>query len=187
LSEEKRPEWVLQLAADLPESRFDVVGQSNVDARYGGILDGRADSLPNLRWHGYVPHSKMEALYRQARLLLCTSESEGFPNAFLEAWSCGKAVLTSVDPDDVVATFQIGQVATSYPAMREALATLATQHGWWEAAGHRGRHYVREHHSTAAAADTLGSVIERCYESVRPLRARTAHSAVPSDFGEPDR
>jgi len=187
LSEEKRPEWVVQLATDLPESHFDVVGQSNVDAKYGRMLDGRADSLPNLRWHGYVTHSKMKALYQRARLLLCTSESEGFPNVFLEAWSCGKAVLTSVDPDDVVATFQIGQVATSYPAMRVALATLATQHEWWEAAGSRGRDYVREHHSTAAAADALGGVIERCYESVRPLRARAAYSAAPSDFREPER
>jgi glycosyltransferase involved in cell wall biosynthesis len=165
LSEEKRPDWVIQLATELPERRFDIVGQCNAGSEYGRILAGRIDSLPNVHWHGYVPHTKMRALYRQARLLLCTSESEGFPNVFLEAWSSGKAVLTSVDPDDVVTTFQLGQVATDYPAMRQHLAELDSSPEMWETAGRRGREYVRDYHSTAAAVDALEGVLRRYQES----------------------
>src|SRR5204863_8607477 len=85
LSTEKRPDWVVRLAMDLPECRFDVVGHSNVDVRYGRKLEARLRSLPNVRWHGYVAHAQMRTLYRGCRLLLCTSESEGFPNVFLVA------------------------------------------------------------------------------------------------------
>lgn len=180
LSAEKRPEWLIRLATDLPHCHFDVVGHCNTNSRYGQILARQIEALPNVRWHGYVDHSRMRELYRKARLLLCTSESEGFPNVYLEAWSCGKPVLTSVDPDDVVATFQLGQIASDYGAMRECLAALPVQRAWWEAAGLRGREYVREHHSTAASVDALEDVMARCKESVR---ARS--SAVATSIREP--
>jgi glycosyltransferase involved in cell wall biosynthesis len=169
LSEEKRPEWLIQLATELPECHFDVVGQCNVDSRYGLALTDRIARLPNVRWHGYVPHARMGVLYRACSLLLCTSESEGFPNVFLEAWSCGKPVLTTVDPDDVVATFQLGRFATDYITIKEHLVGLPSERAWWEEAGLRGHEYGRTHHSTAAAADVLEDVIEKCLTQL-PMR-----------------
>jgi len=104
----------------------------------------------------------MRTFYRECHLLLCTSESEGFPNVFLEAWSCGKAVLTSVDPDQIVATFGLGRVTTDYAEMRTCLASLVSEQAWWREAGLRGPSYVEEHHSAKATADALERVIERC-------------------------
>jgi glycosyltransferase involved in cell wall biosynthesis len=174
LSEEKRPEWVIRLARELPDCRFDVVGQGNVASAHGRNLARQLASLPNLRWHGHVPHTRMAALYRQAQVLLCTSESEGFPNVFLEAWSCSRPVLTTVDPDDVVATFQLGQVTTDYATMKQYLGTLDTQRGMWDAAGRRGLDYVRQHHGPAAAGDAMEAVIRRCQEATRLRRSRGA-------------
>jgi glycosyltransferase involved in cell wall biosynthesis len=165
LSREKRPEWLIGLAEDLPECQFTVVGQCNAGSGYGRDLTRRLASLPNVRWSGYVPYPRMQALYRQTEVVLCTSESEGFPNVFLEAWSCGRPVLSTVDPDDVVSTFQLGRVATDYPAIREQLATLPTERALWEAAGRRGAEYVRQHHATAAAGDAMEAVMTRCREA----------------------
>jgi glycosyltransferase involved in cell wall biosynthesis len=178
LSEEKRPDWVIRLATELPECRFDIVGQCNAGSEYGRILAGRIESLPNVRWHGYVPHTKMRALYRQARLLLCTSESEGFPNVFLEAWSCGRPVLTSVDPDGVVARFQLGHVAGAYPAMKQHLTTLGVQRAMWAAAGCRGREYVQEHHSSTAAGAALECTIQRVQALTGKRRSGAATSSL---------
>jgi glycosyltransferase involved in cell wall biosynthesis len=174
LSEDKRPEWVIRLARELPDCRFDVVGQCNVTSPYGRNLAEQLASLPNVRWHGYVPHARMGALYRQAQLLLCTSPSEGFPNVFLEAWSYSRPVLTTVDPDDIVATLQLGQVATDYAAMRQRLGALDTQRAMWEAAGRRGRDYVQEHHGAAAAGDAMETVFRRCQGATRLRRSRVA-------------
>jgi hypothetical protein len=96
---------------------------------------------------------------------------------FLEAWSCGKPVLTSVDPDDVVATFQLGQVARDYGAMRECLVSLSAQRAWWEAAGLRGQAYVREHHNAVTSVDALEGVVAHCYASARARRSRVPTSA----------
>jgi glycosyltransferase involved in cell wall biosynthesis len=179
-SDDKRPEWMIRLATDLPTCNFDVVGQSNTNSKYGQSLAAQLAALPNVRWHGYVHHGKIRALYQRAQVLLCTSAAEGFPNVFIEAWSCGKPVITSTDPDDIVATFRLGQVASDYAAMREHLASLTTQRATWEAAGLRGRTYVREHHSTAAAVDALERVLQRCHESAHVRRCRAATFSVSS-------
>jgi glycosyltransferase involved in cell wall biosynthesis len=167
LSPEKRPEWVIRLARDLPNHWFDVVGQCDITSAYGRTLVNQLESLPNLHWHGYIQHPGLQALYRRAWLLLCTSESEGFPNVFLEAWSSGRPVLTTVDPDDVVATFQLGEVAVDYATMKEHLGGLPARRATWNAAGRRGQDYVRQHHDAAAAGDALEAVIRRCHDTVR--------------------
>jgi glycosyltransferase involved in cell wall biosynthesis len=159
LSEEKRPEWVLRLARELPEYRFDIVGQCDVDSPYGRSLVAQMASLSNIRWHGYVPHQRMLEVYENARLLLCTSPAEGFPNVFLEAWSCGKGVLSTVDPDGVIARFQTGEVAPAFADMKQHLVTLDERRAFWEAAGRRGRQYVRNHHGERMAGEALVRVI----------------------------
>jgi glycosyltransferase involved in cell wall biosynthesis len=167
LSEEKRPEWLIRLATDLPLCDFDVVSHCNTNSRYERNLARQIEALPNVRWHGYVNHDKLKTLYLQAQLLLCTSQSEGFPNVFLEAWSCGRAVLTSVDPDGIVTNFGLGQVATDYLALKRHLSEASVQRPMWEASGRRGTQYVRQHHSAVAAGAALEAVIQTCYQSPR--------------------
>lgn len=171
LSEEKRPEWMIRLATELPDCQFDVVGHCNRNSRYAQTLARHIEALPNVRWHGYVDHDRMKGLYLQAQLLLCTSESEGFPNVFLEAWSCGKPVLTSVDPDGIVTNFGLGQVATDYLALKQHLSEASLHCPMWEASGRRGAQYVREHHSAAAAGAALEAVMQRSYQSLRARRS----------------
>jgi glycosyltransferase involved in cell wall biosynthesis len=172
LMEEKRPDWLVRLARDLPRQCFDVVGQSNADSAYGRRVAARLRSLPNVRWHGYVSHARMRALYRAAGVVLCTSDSEGFPNVFLEAWSCGRPVLTTVDPDEVVATFQLGHVAPDYTMLRDHLASLESRRAMWEAAGARGIDYVRQNHGIRAVGDAIDAALRRSVETPLPAPAR---------------
>ncbi len=159
LSQEKRPEWVIRLARELPRYRFDIVGQCNEGSAFGRGVVGEIESLPNVRWHGYVPHEKMLEVYRNARLVLCTSESEGFPNVFLEAWSCGRGVLSTVDPDGVITRFRTGAVAADYEEMKRHVVGADARYAFWDAAGCRGQHYVQSHHGVAVAAEALVQVI----------------------------
>jgi glycosyltransferase involved in cell wall biosynthesis len=156
-NEEKRPEWLLRLARDLPVQRFDVVGRC--DSPYGQEIVAQLERLPNVQWHGYVPHRRMLDLYLNARLLLCTSEWEGFPNVFLEAWSCQRGVLSTVDPDGVIAGAGTGVVVTSYAEIAQHLARLGQQRAFWEETGLRGRRYMERHHDVRAAGETLLHVV----------------------------
>jgi glycosyltransferase involved in cell wall biosynthesis len=159
LSEEKRPEWVIRLARDLPDHGVDIVGQANDDSEFGRRMTREIGSLSNVRWLGYVPHHKMPDVYRHARLLLCTSASEGFPNVFLEAWSCGTGVLSTVDPDGVIARFRSGEIAADYEGLKRHLQAVDERQAFWDDAGRRGREYVRDHHGLGVAGDALVQVI----------------------------
>ena len=121
----KRPELFVALARALPEQPFLMAVAGS-----GPVAPGVSEPTlpPNLTIQRNVPHAAMDELYASARLLVHTSTQEGFANVFLEAWSSGKPVLTSVDPDDVVAAFRLGRVATDYATMKQHLARHIKKH-----------------------------------------------------------
>ncbi|MCL4717803.1 MAG: glycosyltransferase family 4 protein [Phycisphaerae bacterium] len=122
---EKRLEWVFEIAGACSNLTFDIVGDATGGSRYAEDLKARAKRCENVRLLGRVAHEQIGALYRRSDVLLCTSEREGFPNTFLEAWSLGVPVVTTFDPDGVVAEFGLGRVATCVPGVIEALQVTA--------------------------------------------------------------
>jgi glycosyltransferase involved in cell wall biosynthesis len=138
---DKRLEWLLEVARQAPGVAFDVVGTPNRASEYASALLADAAALPNVRVHGRVSGEELAALYRQTAVVCCTSALEGFPTTFLEAWSCGIPVLTTFDPDGVVARHGLGRVAVDpkslvlelhamlgSPSCYSALSTSATNY-----------------------------------------------------------
>ncbi len=109
----KRFEWLLDLAAKMPDVNFVVIGGANKSNAYDKSLQNRAVSLSNVRMVGEVQYGRMHEYYRSATVLCCTSSKEGFPNVFLEAWREGIPVVSTVDPDSVVADNKLGYIANS--------------------------------------------------------------------------
>jgi glycosyltransferase involved in cell wall biosynthesis len=142
---EKRPDRLLDLAAALPELVFDVAGPFGEDA-YSQSVRQRAALLGNVTVHGGVNRDRMPDFYRGAGCLCCTSDVEGFPNTFLEAWSHGLPVVTTFDPDGLVAEHGLGFPARDVPSLAAALRALATDLGAWRTASRNGRRYYVENH-----------------------------------------
>ena len=46
-----------------------------------------------MTFHGAVPYRDAGALYSRARVLVNTSDVEGFPNTYLQAWASGTPVV----------------------------------------------------------------------------------------------
>jgi glycosyltransferase involved in cell wall biosynthesis len=167
---EKQPLLAIDVAGRCPSIAFDVVGDGE-DAAFRAQVRQRAAAVPNILLHGYVPRVAMAALYRNADLLLCTSEQEGFPNVFLEAFSCGVPVISTVDPDHVIVSHAIGRVASTPEELAEAVRSLAQEPAAWRDCSRRARAYflrdhdpsvvlpVYERHVTALLGDhTLPSI-----------------------------
>lgn len=142
---EKRPSLAIEVAARCPSVTFDVIGDGDDIALNAQIRELTAET-PNVLLHGYVPHAGMAPFYRKADLLLCTSEQEGFPNVFLEAFYCGVPVVSTVDPDGLIASHGLGRVGSTPEDLAAAVCTLTEDRAAWRSCSRQGRAYYRSHH-----------------------------------------
>jgi glycosyltransferase involved in cell wall biosynthesis len=143
---EKDPLLAVAVAARCPSVAFDVVGGGGDDPGLEAELRAQAAALPNVILRGYVPRDGIGAFYRGADLVLCTSEQEGFPNVFLEAFSCGVPVVSTVDPDGLIAEHALGRVAPTAEGLAEAVRALTASAGTWRECSERAREYYRRNH-----------------------------------------
>lgn len=146
----KRPHLLLDVARACPELGFDLVGPSDGSAYARQVL-ADASALGNLAVHGGVPRAAVAGHYRRAAGLLCTSLYEGFPNTFLEAWSHGLPVVSSFDPDGVIAGHALGATAPDVPGLAAGLRELVASRERWRDQSLRCRRYYSETHSLDGA------------------------------------
>jgi glycosyltransferase involved in cell wall biosynthesis len=124
LMPEKRFEWLLEAARRCPEIEFHVAGTPNQPSGYAAQLLETAAGIPNVRRHGRLSRAELNQLFQSCGLLCCTSMLEGFPTTFLEAWSCGLPVVTTFDPDGIVARHDLGRVVNTLDELVTQLRTL---------------------------------------------------------------
>ncbi|MFO1402462.1 MAG: glycosyltransferase family 4 protein [Steroidobacteraceae bacterium] len=158
----KRFELLLEVARACPEIGFDVAGMLDANDSYLAPLLAEARTLPNLVLHGAVPRERMAAMYGRAALLLCTSRYEGFPNTFIEAWSIGIPVVSTIDPDGLIARRQLGAVGESAAALAAAIRGVIAEPGPWRAMSARARDYFVRHH----AVDQAMAQFEKLFREV---------------------
>lgn len=156
----KRLAWVAELARLCPEIQFDIVGagSGNDPDTLGAIKS--LNRQPNVTMHGFLPHDRAIELYLDAAVLLSTSEWEGFPNVFLEAWSRGVPTVATLDPDELASRGGFGLVANDVDGLAAALRKcIASPEAWAERSERASRHF-REHHSVGAAVDVFERILQ---------------------------
>ncbi len=139
----KRPEVVLDLARRLPHVKFTLAGGALPGAEdYYQTVIQAASQLPNVTCPGAVPYAEVGTLFSRARIFLNTSQIEGFPNTFLQAWVRGVPVVAFFDPDSLIKQRQLGRTATDLDDMVNGIRTLLEDSQERERAGERARAYA---------------------------------------------
>jgi glycosyltransferase involved in cell wall biosynthesis len=156
----KRLEWLLEAARELPDVRFDVVGSPNRVSEYAVAVAADADRLPNVSNHGRASAEQLAMLYQEAAVVCCTSELEGFPTTFLEAWACGIPVVTTFDPDSVVAQHELGLVATSRDTLVRELASILRNTELYGRLSNSAIRYYEENHSVTNVSRRYKEMLE---------------------------
>jgi len=110
----KRPDRFLDVAASLPQYKFHIAG-GPVPGEESCYRDTerRARSLANVTFHGKIPYLDVGRLFDRTKVFVNTSDVEGFPNTFLQAWIRGVPVATMFDPDSIVRREGLGSTHDS--------------------------------------------------------------------------
>lgn len=169
MTDYKRPGKYLDLAAALPEAQFKMVAleTKETSSELSREVHERAAALPNVELIARLSREQLLDQMTRATAIVKTSEVEGMPNTFLEAWARGVPVLSlSVDPNERIAKHGVGLLAGG---AEDRFADYARQL-WTDPQlrveiGARGRSFVTATHSVDVVADRwselLGELLER--------------------------
>lgn len=150
----KRPDRLLELARQLPNVRFTMVGGPVFgDSGYYHNIEQQASLLPNLDFLGPVPFEDVNHLILRSKILVNTSEVEGFPNTFLQAWARRVPVVSYFDPDGIIAQEGLGARPKSEADMRNAIQDLLDSADKRNRLGKAAETYALANFSPASAAD----------------------------------
>ncbi len=107
----KRPNRFIELAKHFPAESFIMIINEQ-DPTVLHEVEIAAQNLDNFILIKNVPFTKIDQYFMQAKLFVNTSDSEGFPNTFIQAAMYGCPILSyAVNPDNVLTTHAIGWVA----------------------------------------------------------------------------
>ena len=121
----KRPDRLLALAREMPRVRFHMAGgPSPGEEDLYRSTEHEARGVANLEFHGAIPYLDIGLLFDRAKVFANTSDLEGFPNTFLQAWVRGIPVVTMFDPDGVVRRKGLGSSHSSLEDMAAGLAKM---------------------------------------------------------------
>jgi glycosyltransferase involved in cell wall biosynthesis len=141
----KRPELLLEAARALPHLTFHLAGgpMPGSESFYDEV-QRRASQLGNVTFHGLVPYEQTKRLYERSRVLAATSEVEGFPNTYLQAWAHGVPVVAFLDPEQFIERYGLGRIVQNAADLPHALEHLARAADAWAIVSERCTRFIDE-------------------------------------------
>lgn len=158
----KRPELAVALAKRLNARRMTMIGGPvpGMENCYEEIRRS-AVGVPGLEFVGPVPYGEINAYFERARLFVNTSESEGFPNSFLQAWIRGVPVVSFFDPDGLIAEHGLGGVPSNPDEMAVMVEDFLLDDARLSAASKRAEEFARAHYAPEAVVRHCIRLLER--------------------------
>lgn len=143
----KRPELVLDLAEIFPQYPFTLILNLSKNEIYADCIS-RAKTLPNVTILPYVPPDQIEKYFAEARLLVNTSQFEGFPNTFLQAAKYGVPIISlNVDPGGMLSQHGCGKFCEdNFEFLKNGLFELVTNKAGYQKASRNGLEYASKYH-----------------------------------------
>jgi glycosyltransferase involved in cell wall biosynthesis len=102
----------------------------------------------------------VDGFYRRAHCYCSTSNVEGFPNTYLEAWSHGIPVAALADPDGLIGKRHLGVAATSVDGLVAGIRQLLDDQRHWLAVSANARDYYLGRHTVDAAMSEFERVLQ---------------------------
>jgi glycosyltransferase involved in cell wall biosynthesis len=157
----KRPDLLLELAAGLPDLGVHMIGgQIATSAALYGEVRQKAAAVPNITFHGQIPYHDVNDFFERARVFVNTSDIEGFPNSYLQAWARGTPIVAFFDPDHLITREGLGRAVSSMEEMKIAVRELTADAELWRAASARCKAFMARQFNESRILETYVDVID---------------------------
>ena len=154
----KRAEWVLAAAKQCKDYHFVMAGGGN-DMYYRNVQK-EAGEIENLDFLGPKSFFYTNSLIQKSKVLLCTSTFEGFPNTFLQAWSNGLPVISTVDPSGIIAENGLGEVVDNETELVAALVRVLEDEDYFKKLRASVSDFFQKHHASQSGYERLIEYIQ---------------------------
>jgi len=112
----KRPELFVRLASQLKDLgvEFAMVGR-DPHTKWSSLLKNEIAKVSCLKYYGALPIDEVNELFSESSIFVNTSEIEGFPNTFIQAWMRSVPVVSlSINPDNIITDNNLGYHSKSF-------------------------------------------------------------------------
>ncbi|MEJ2453987.1 MAG: glycosyltransferase family 4 protein [Candidatus Thiodiazotropha sp.] len=143
----KRAEILMEIARNAKDISFEVVGGLDQERDYYDSILESSKNLPNVVMHGKLNRQQVNELYSTVSVFCNTSLYEGFPNTFLEAWSHGLPVVSTINPDELITQNNIGLNAKTTEDYIQAFYKLKNDYDYWHELSNNSHEYYLKNHA----------------------------------------
>lgn len=161
----KGPYRFLELARHFPDQQCVMICPPATQDLSYSTLKHQAQQISNLTFMERVHFDEIGIYFQNAKVLVNTSDSEGFPNTFVQAAAAGTAILSfAVNPDEFLTRYYCGLCCRGdMDKMKAGLAFLLDSQRYVEI-GKNGRKYAEENHDIRRIVEQYKAVLIRLAE-----------------------
>jgi glycosyltransferase involved in cell wall biosynthesis len=105
----KRPEYFVNLAKRNPEKKFVMIGGC-IDINLYNSISNECQKIDNIDFIGPVSFNEVMNYFSNSKTFICSSEIEGFPNTFIQAFSAGIPIISTFDPSKIILENSLGYI-----------------------------------------------------------------------------
>ncbi|MFX1444097.1 MAG: glycosyltransferase family 4 protein [Promethearchaeota archaeon] len=140
----KRPEIFIDLAQAFPKEKFIMIAPISFEPDFFEKTKLKAEDVKNLQFIPGVPFSEIDQYYKNAKVFVNTSESEGFPNSFNQSMNYSTPILSlNINPDNFLETYNVGLCANgNFNSLKENLNKLLQDKELWNHYSTNAYNYV---------------------------------------------
>lgn len=146
----KQPEIFIKLCQKLCHTKdvnFLMIGRKGPPA-YQNQLESQIRNCENLVYLGELDMDEVNRILSESHFLVNTSQYEGFPNTFIQAWMRRAPVVSlNVDPDGILRRERIGFHSKTFDQMLEDVARLIEDEPLRVDMGQRARSFAEKEFS----------------------------------------
>jgi glycosyltransferase involved in cell wall biosynthesis len=159
----KQPELFLKLAEDFQDNhniKFIMIGRPGAGTWQKRLSD-KMNRLSNLEYRGELSIDDVNRVLSESHIFVNTSQYEGFPNTYIQAWMRKVPVVAlNVDPDDIIKTQRIGFHSKTVEQMEQDVKKLVDNEKLRKKMGEKSRKFACNTFSTSSI-DKLINLIEQ--------------------------